>query len=132
MEPDKVQKLMPNASAAFNVVFTTRKNAKFGKQRYAVPVDVKGGPSYMVEFCANLTIPELAMSSENLDFGRFAPRLEKPSKSDLRIRKRCHVTGYISISQMSQLLQMLPKRERGFRCTLRVERCFQVSDRPLT
>ena len=31
VEPDKVQKLMPHHSAAFNVVFTTRKNAKFGK-----------------------------------------------------------------------------------------------------
>jgi len=80
VEPDKVQKLMPNASAAFNVVFTTRKNAKFGKQRYAVPVDVKGGPSYMVEFCANLTIPELAMSSESLEFGKVCVQTRKTVK----------------------------------------------------
>jgi len=67
IEPDKVQKVAPNASALFNVVYTTRKTAKFGKQRFAVPVDVKGGPSYLIEFGANLTIPELSMSSEALD-----------------------------------------------------------------
>ena len=70
VEPDKVQRLLPNSSTLFNVVYTTRKNAKFGKQKYVVPVDVKGGPSYTVDFVANLTIPELAMSSENLDFGK--------------------------------------------------------------
>ena len=70
IEPDKVTKLMPNASALFNVTYATRKTAKFGKSRILVPIDVKGGPSYNVEFVANLTIPELAMSSENLDFGK--------------------------------------------------------------
>lgn len=80
IEPDKVQKLMPNASAAFSVVYATRKTAKFGKQRSVVPVDVKGGPSYAIEFCANLTIPELAMSSENLDFGKVCVQTRKTVK----------------------------------------------------
>ena len=80
IEPDKVQKLMPNSSTLFNVVYTTRKNAKYGKQKYMVPVDVKGGPSYSVEFVANLTIPELAMSSENLDFGKVCVQTRKTVK----------------------------------------------------
>ena len=41
---------MPNASMLFNVVYTTRKTARYGKQKYAVPIDVKGGPSYIIEF----------------------------------------------------------------------------------
>lgn len=80
IEPDKVQKLMPNASTLFTVVYTTRKNAKYGKQRYLVPVDVKGGPSYMIEFAANLTIPELSMSSETLDFGKVCVQTRKTMK----------------------------------------------------
>ena len=70
IEPDKAQKVMPNCSMLFNVVFTTRKTAKFGKQRYVVPIDVKGGPSYQIDFMTNLTIPELHMSSDNVDFNK--------------------------------------------------------------
>lgn len=80
IEPDKAQKVMPHASSFFTVVFATRKNAKFGRQRYLVPVDVKGGPSYMIEFSANLTIPELAMSSETVDFGKVCVQTRKTIK----------------------------------------------------
>lgn len=80
IEPDKAQKVMPHASALFTVVYATRKNAKFGKQRYVVPVDVKGGPSYLIEFGANLTIPELSMSSETLDFGKVCVQTRKTVK----------------------------------------------------
>jgi hypothetical protein len=50
IDPDKVQKVMPNSSMLFNVVYTTRKTAKYGKTKYIVPIDVKGGPSYIIEF----------------------------------------------------------------------------------
>lgn len=80
IEPDKGQKVMPHASALFAVVLVTRKNAKFGRQRYHVPVDVKGGPSYLIEFSANLTIPELAMSSETVDFGKVCVQTRKTVK----------------------------------------------------
>jgi hydrocephalus-inducing protein len=80
IEPDKAQKVPPHGSALFTVVFATRKTAKFGRQRYHVPVDVKGGPSYLIEFSANLTIPELAMSSETLDFGKVCVQTRKTVK----------------------------------------------------
>ena len=80
IEPDKVQKIMPNSSILFNVVYATRKNAKFGKAKYVVPIDVKYGPSYAIEFVANLTIPELAMSSDNLDFGKVCVNTRKTVK----------------------------------------------------
>jgi hypothetical protein len=35
---------------------------------HAVPIDVKFGPTYNLLFTANLTIPELCMSSEFVDF----------------------------------------------------------------
>jgi hydrocephalus-inducing protein len=80
IEPDKVQKVMPNSSVLFNVVYATRKNAKFGKVKYIVPIDVKYGPSYAIEFIANLTIPELTMSSDNLDFGKVCVNTRKTIK----------------------------------------------------
>ena len=45
-----------------------------------IPVDVKGGPSYMIEFGANLTIPELSMSSDTLDFGKVCVQTRKTMK----------------------------------------------------
>tara|TARA_B110000285_G_C14885965_1_gene496182 strand:+ start:92 stop:622 length:531 start_codon:yes stop_codon:yes gene_type:complete len=80
IEPDKAQKVMPNCSMLFNVVFTTRKTAKFGKQRYVVPIDVKGGPSYQIDFMTNLTIPELHMSSDNVDFNKVCVQTRKTVK----------------------------------------------------
>mmetsp|Transcript_39618 Transcript_39618/g.60627 ORF Transcript_39618/g.60627 Transcript_39618/m.60627 type:complete len:376 (-) Transcript_39618:9170-10297(-) len=87
IEPDKVQKVGPNCSTLFNVVYTTRTNAKFGKQKFMVPIDVKGGPSYQIEFCANLTIPELSMSSENLDFGKVCVQTRKTAKIKFENKK---------------------------------------------
>ena len=71
---------MPNSSVLFNVVYATRKNAKFGKVKNVVPIDVKYGPSYAIEFIANLTIPELAMSTDNLDFGKVCVNTRKTIK----------------------------------------------------
>lgn len=71
---------MPNSSVLFNVVYATRKNAKFGKVKHVVPIDVKYGPSYAIDFVANLTIPELAMSADNLDFSKVCVNTRKTIK----------------------------------------------------
>jgi hypothetical protein len=71
---------MPNSSILFSVVYTTRKNSKFGKVKYIVPIDVKYGPSYNIEFTANLTIPELAMSTDNMDYGKVCVNTRKTVK----------------------------------------------------
>ena len=71
---------MPNSSILFNIVYTTRKNSKFGKTKYIVPIDVKYGPSYNIEFVANLTIPELAMSTDNMDYGKVCVNTRKTVK----------------------------------------------------
>jgi hypothetical protein len=49
---------MPNNSQLFTVVFTSRKNSKFGRTHFLVPIEVKNGPSYVIDFIAFLTIPE--------------------------------------------------------------------------
>ena len=64
IEPDKVANLLPNASQFFNVVLTTRKTSKFGKQNNSIPIDIKNGPKYTIDFVANVTIPELTMQPD--------------------------------------------------------------------
>jgi hypothetical protein len=87
IEPDKVQKLAPNQSVLFNVVYATRKNAKFGKVKSLVPIDIKQGPSVAIEFVANLTIPELTMSTDNLDFLKVCVNTRKTIKVRLENHK---------------------------------------------
>lgn len=87
IEPDKVQKLAPNQTVLFNVVYATRKNAKFGKVKSIVPIDLKYGPSYAIEFVANLTIPELTMSTGELDFQKVCVNTRKMIKVRLENHK---------------------------------------------
>lgn len=87
IEPDKVQKLMPNTSQFFTVVYTTRKQAKQKREKFLIPVDVRGGPQYMIEFIANQTIPELTMSSETLDFEQVCVNTRKTVKIRLENTK---------------------------------------------
>ena len=80
IEPDKAVKLMANQSVMFNVVYSTRKNNKFGRQRFPIPIQVKNGPTYTIDFIANMTIPELSMSTELLDFGKVCVNTRKTVK----------------------------------------------------
>ena len=100
IEPDKVANLMPNASQFFNVVLTTRKTSKFGKQRYLIPIDIKNGPKYTIEFIANLTIPELKLYPDNLDFDRVCINTRKTVK--IRLENNKEVPCDWSFSQKAE------------------------------
>lgn len=100
IEPDKVVNLLPNASQFFNVVLTTRKTSKFGKQRYLIPIDIKNGPKYTIEFIANLTIPELTLYPDNLDFDRVCINTRKTVK--IRLENNKEVPCDWSFSQKAE------------------------------
>jgi len=87
IEPDKAMKVMPNQSVLFKVVMQTRKNSRFGRTRFFVPVDIKNGPQYTIDFTANLTIPELHMSKEDLDFEKVVVNTRKTVKIRLENKK---------------------------------------------
>jgi hydrocephalus-inducing protein len=71
IDPAKPPKqFVPNSSMEFSVKYTTRKNAKQTKVRHLVPIHLSYGPSYTVEFVANLTIPELSLSTDNVEFNK--------------------------------------------------------------
>jgi hypothetical protein len=68
--PKPPKQFVPNSSLEFKVTYSTRKNAKHGKVRHIVPIHLSYGPSYTIEFVANLTIPELSMSNDNVEFNK--------------------------------------------------------------
>ena len=74
LDPDRVNKLAPGETKTFNVQFTSIKSgsskAVYGEIKIPVEIDIRGGPKYRIEFKANLTIPELSISTDTVDFGR--------------------------------------------------------------
>ena len=100
IEPDKVANLLPNASQFFNVVLTTRKTSKFGKQRNSIPIDIKNGPKYTIEFIANVTIPELTLYPETLDFDHVCINTRKTVK--IRLENNKEVPCDWSFSQKAE------------------------------
>lgn len=71
IDPNKPPKIFPpNTSMQFTVLFSTRKNARHGKVRHVVPIHLSYGPSYNIEFVANMTIPELSMSTDSVEFNK--------------------------------------------------------------
>jgi len=48
---------------------------------------VKNGPTYTIDFLANMTIPELSMSCELLDFGKVCVNTRKTVKIRLENNK---------------------------------------------
>lgn len=80
VDQDKGVKIMPNTSQLFTVVFTSRKQQKFGRTHFLIPIDIKNGPTYMIDFMANLTQPELNISTDNLDFEKVLINTRKTVK----------------------------------------------------
>ena len=100
IEPDKVTNLLPNASQFFNVVLTTRKSSKSGRQRYSIPIDIKNGPKYTIDFIANVTIPELTLYPDTVDFERVCINTRKTIK--IRLENNKEVPCDWSFSQKEQ------------------------------
>jgi len=80
IEPDKAVKVLANQSVMFNVTYSTRKNNPYGPQCVPVPIEIKNGPTYTIKFTSRLTIPELSMSTELLDFGKVCVNTRKTVK----------------------------------------------------
>lgn len=71
-----MQKMPPNTTTQFTVTLATRKTAKHQRIKHIVPIDVlkepnKGTVNYLLEFTANLTIPELSIGKNLFDFQQF-------------------------------------------------------------
>ena len=69
IEPEKVVRLPEGASATFQVNFNAKKSIPLGEKEVMVPVDVKNGPLTVILLRANVTVPEVSVSQDALDFG---------------------------------------------------------------
>ena len=69
LEPEKVVRLPENQSVSFNVTFSAKKNFALGEREVIVPLDVKNGPSMIIILRAIVTVPELTVSQDHVDFG---------------------------------------------------------------
>jgi hypothetical protein len=71
IEPEKIAKLAEGASATMTVVFHAKKNAELVPVSAEVPLEIKNGPPITLSLMANVTIPDVRLVPESMDFGRI-------------------------------------------------------------
>jgi len=70
VEPEKVKELPPDESFEFNITFQTRDIPLTEKEiSIILPVHIKDGPIILINMKASLTIPEIKIKDDILDFG---------------------------------------------------------------
>ncbi|OQR91449.1 hydrocephalus-inducing protein [Achlya hypogyna] len=70
IDPERVVRLPEKKGVEFNVTFTARKNGRHGAHGVNLLLDVKNGPPSLLTFKANVTVPDLVLLAENIDFGK--------------------------------------------------------------
>ena len=56
-----------------------------------IPIDIKNGPTYMIDFIANVTQPDIRMSTDNLDFEKVVINTRKTVKLRIENDKEVQV-----------------------------------------
>lgn len=70
VEPERVVRLPEKQSVEFAVTFQARKNIEMGFYEVQLPVTVKNGPPCLLTMRATVTVPDISISTESLDFGK--------------------------------------------------------------
>jgi hypothetical protein len=70
IEPEKVNKLAESDSLEFTVKYFARTQQKIGPKSYTLPLEAPGAPTIHIIFTANVCLPEIELSSSNIDFGK--------------------------------------------------------------
>ncbi|KAL3657260.1 hypothetical protein V7S43_017769 [Phytophthora oleae] len=72
IEPERVVRLPEKQSVEFSVTFHARKNIEMGLHVAQLPIVMKNGPPCIAMARALVTVPDISISSESLDFGKLA------------------------------------------------------------
>ncbi|KAG2522693.1 hypothetical protein BBO99_00005426 [Phytophthora kernoviae] len=72
IEPERVVRLPEKQSVEFTVTFHARKNIEMGLHMAQLPIVIKNGPPCIAMVRALVTVPDISISSESLDFGKIA------------------------------------------------------------
>ena len=70
IEPEKVNKLAESDSLEFTVKYFARTQQKIGPKSFVLPLEAQGAPTIHIVFAANVCLPEIELSSSNIDFGK--------------------------------------------------------------
>lgn len=70
IEPERVVRLPEKQAVEFAVTFQARKNIEMGFYEVQLPVTVKNGPPCLLTMRATVTMPDISISADTLDFGR--------------------------------------------------------------
>ncbi|EGZ27382.1 hypothetical protein PHYSODRAFT_470288 [Phytophthora sojae] len=72
IEPERVVRLPEKQSVEFTVTFHARKNIEMGLHMAQLPIVIKNGPPCIAMVRALVTVPDISISTESLDFGKIA------------------------------------------------------------
>ncbi|ETO64005.1 hypothetical protein F444_18403 [Phytophthora nicotianae P1976] len=72
IEPERVVRLPEKQSVEFSVTFHARKNIEMGLHMAQLPIVIKNGPPCIAMVRALVTVPDISISTESLDFGKIA------------------------------------------------------------
>ena len=79
--------------------YQTKKSTTPGKAKYFLPMEIANGPKYMLEIVCNVTVPDIKVSSSDIDFGcvicgqrktvfiRFENQKEVPCEWNLNLKE---------------------------------------------
>ncbi|KAI9996311.1 hypothetical protein PInf_013709 [Phytophthora infestans] len=72
IEPERVVRLPEKESVEFSVTFHARKNVGMGLHMTQLPIVIKNRPPCIAMVRALVTVPDISISTESLDFGKIA------------------------------------------------------------
>ncbi|GMF21897.1 unnamed protein product [Phytophthora lilii] len=72
IEPERVVRLPEKQSVEFTVTFHARKNIEMGLHMAQLPIVIKNGPPCIAMVRALVTVPDITISTDCLDFGKTA------------------------------------------------------------
>lgn len=72
IEPERVVRLPEKQAVEFTVTFQARKNITLGVHQAQLPIVMKNGPPCILTIRAHVTVPDISISMETLDFGKMA------------------------------------------------------------
>ncbi|RHY53725.1 hypothetical protein DYB38_002829 [Aphanomyces astaci] len=70
IEPERVVRLLEKKSIEFTVTFQARKNGRHGTHGANIFLEVKNGPCSLLTLKANVTVPDIAISQDSLEYGQ--------------------------------------------------------------
>lgn len=72
IEPERVVRLPEKQAVEFTVTFQARKNISLGVHQAQLPIVMKNGPPCILTIRALVTVPDISISMETIDFGKMA------------------------------------------------------------